>query len=119
MGHFALDKTLEIISKSYWFPGMRRYVTKYIANCLNCLYNKKPTGKKPGLLHPIPKNSTPFDTIHIDHLGPFVSSTKKNNYLLVITEAFTKFILLKAVQSTKVGSCTLFSDNSYRYVWCT
>jgi transposase InsO family protein len=108
MGHFALDKTLEIISKSYWFPGMRRYVTKYIANCLNCLYNKKPTGKKPGLLHPIPKNSTPFDTIHIDHLGPFVSSTKKNNYLLVITEAFTKFILLKAVQSTKVGPLLCF-----------
>lgn len=100
-GHMDLDKTVSVITKLYWFPSMRRYVKKYISCCLPCLYNKESGGKKPGLLHPIEKIAVPMDTIHIDHLGPFVKSKKKNMYLIVIVDAFTKFVFMKAVQSTK------------------
>lgn len=42
-----------------------------------------------------------MDTLHIDHLGPFVMSVRKNAYLVVIVDAFTKFVFLKAVANTK------------------
>lgn len=60
--------------------------------------------KKRGIFHPIPKETTPFHTIHIDHVGPFVKSKINNCYILVIIESFTKFIVLKAVKNTKSTS---------------
>lgn len=46
LGHFAIEKTLKRLCKYYWFPQMRQYVEKYIACCIQCLINKKTTGKK-------------------------------------------------------------------------
>lgn len=100
-GHFSLDKTLKLLNQSYWFPGMRQYVKRYITGCLGCLYNKEPAGKHPGFLFPIEKIGVPMHTVHIDHLGPFVVSRRKNAYLIVAVDAFTKFIIMKAVPNTK------------------
>lgn len=109
-GHFAIDKTLEAVSARYWFPAMRSYVKNYIRSCLGCMYNKIPSGKRPGRLNPIEKIETPMDTLHIDHLGPFVTSVKRNAYLIVIVDAFTKFIFLKAVPNTKTAPVTRFLE---------
>jgi transposase InsO family protein len=100
-GHFGFDKTYDLVSSQYWFKGMRLFVRKYVNNCLNCLYFKLPGGKRPGSLHPIPKTPVPFHTVHIDHLGPFVKTKAGNTQLFLIIDAFTKFILLYPVKSTK------------------
>lgn len=92
IGHFAFEKTLEKITSNYWFPKMRKFIKKYVDSCLECAYSKSSVNKKPGFLHPIPKVAAPFDTIHLDHTGPFVRSTRGNMYILVIIDAFTKFI---------------------------
>jgi hypothetical protein len=105
-GHFAFDKTYELISSQYWFKGMRRFIKKYIKNCLDCLFFKSPAGKLPGELHPIPKVPRPFHTVHVDHLGPFVKTKKGNTYVFVAIDAFTKFILLYAVRNTKTNLVT-------------
>lgn len=107
-GHFAVDKTMEVISARYWFPSMRAYIKNYIKSCLGCLFNKVPSGKRPGKLNPIEKHEIPMDTLHIDHLGPFVTSIKKNAYLIVIVDAFTKFVFLKAVPNTKTAPVTRY-----------
>lgn len=60
-----------------------------------------PGGPKEGLLHHIPKQDVPFHTIHADHLGPFVRSRKSNMYLLIIIDAFTKFINITPVRDIK------------------
>lgn len=80
---------------------MKKIVTKYIKNCLNCLYFKNVYGKKEGKLFPIPKYARPFHTLHIDHLGPFVKTMQQNAYLLVIVNSFTKFVFISAVRNTK------------------
>lgn len=103
-----MEKTLSAVSKLYWFPGMRRYIKEFITACLPCMYNKEPGGIRPGYLHPIEKVVIPFDTLHIDHLGPFVKSKRKNQYLIVIVDAFIKFVFLKAVRTTKVQPLVAF-----------
>jgi hypothetical protein len=100
-GHFAFDKTYELISRQYWFPRMRRFIKKYIDNCLHCIYFKTPAGKPQGSLHPIPKIAVPFHTVHIDHVGPFVKSRQGNTEVLVAVDAFTKFVLLYPVKTTR------------------
>lgn len=102
IGHFAFEKTLGKIKENYWFPKMRRLVKKYVESCLECAYSKSSGIKRPPL-HPIPKGDAPFDTLHVDHVGPFIKSTKGNTHLLVIIDAYSKFIILKPVRSTKTS----------------
>lgn len=99
-GHFGLEKTIKKISENYWFKGMRQFVRKYVQACLNCKYYKHTSGKKEGFLHPIEKIPTPFHTLHIDHVGPFVTSTRKNKYIFVVVDGFTKFCFLEALPDT-------------------
>lgn len=101
IGHFGVDKTLSKIRENYYFPKMRKFVTKYVNSCLNCLYYKAPSGKKPGQLHPIEKVAVPFHTLHLDHVGPFVRSRRHYSQILVIVDGFTKFSILEAVKNTK------------------
>lgn len=68
-GHFALDKTL------------RKFTAKYIKSCLKCLYYNSTSGKKLGLIYPIEKKAIPFDTLYLDHEGPYI----KNKNIQVIT----------------------------------
>jgi transposase InsO family protein len=105
-GHLSVEYTIRRIRLNYYFPKMRRFVTKYISACLNCAYYKHCSSKKQGKLYPIEKKAVPFHTIHIDHVGPFETSKKGNKYLLVIVDAFTKFTVLEAVKSTKVKPVT-------------
>lgn len=101
IGHFSVEKTMNKIEESYWFPKMKRFVKKYVQSCLECAHSKIPSGKKSGYLHPIPKVSLPYHTLHADHLGPFNTSKHKNKYLLVIIDSYSKFIIIKPVRNTK------------------
>jgi hypothetical protein len=53
------------------------------------------------------------NTIHIDHLGPFVLSSRNNAYLIVAIDGFTKFAFLRAVRNTKVGPVLKFLDEIF------
>ncbi|GBL85471.1 hypothetical protein AVEN_34645-1 [Araneus ventricosus] len=93
MGHFAVDKTVSKIKELYWFPYMKRYVCRHMSIRFECLVNKIPSGKRQGFLHSIPTGRRPFAIVHLDHLGPFVTSSKRNKELLLITDNMTRFVL--------------------------
>lgn len=50
-------------------------------------------------MHPIPKGETPFDTYHVDYIGP-LPSTKNYRHIFVVIDAFTKFVWLYPTKST-------------------
>lgn len=101
MGHFGLDRSMAKLLKYFWFPGARRYMRQHIEIYLECLMYKKRAGKKHGLLNPIPPGRRPFEVIHMDHLGPFVKSLKKNKELLVVIDNLTRFVTLYPMRDTK------------------
>lgn len=68
--------------------------------CIDCLINKKTEGHRPGYLHPISPETRPFTNIHIDHTGPFETSSKLNKYILVIADNLTKYVHLFPLWST-------------------
>ena len=39
-GHPGRWKTLELVSRNYWWPQMSRYVGKYVSTCDMCLWTK-------------------------------------------------------------------------------
>lgn len=84
----------------YWFSSIRRYVRQYVSMCINCFMHKRPAGKQPGFLHPIPPGKRPFQIVHVDHLGPFETSTPKNKYLSALSDNLTKYIHLYPCRTT-------------------
>ncbi|KAM8701956.1 hypothetical protein ACLKA7_001300 [Drosophila subpalustris] len=99
-GHMSVDKTVSRIHNLIWFPRMRNYVKSYIKSCVGCALNKQPGGRQQGQYHYDDMKPIPFSTIHIDHLGPFPRSSKRNEHIFAIVDAFTKFTIIRAVKST-------------------
>jgi len=109
IGHVGIDKVVGNVVKTYWFPNMREKVKEYIQNCLRCIEFSPPSGRAEGFLHSIPKKKVPFATNHIDHFGPLEKTGKGYRHLLIIVDAFTKFIRIYPCKSTT-------TDESIKYL---
>ncbi|CAK1540872.1 unnamed protein product [Leptosia nina] len=92
--HLGWEKTLEKLYDYYWFEGMSRYVRKVLNNCVTCKVSKKRSGRVPAELHPIPKVTIPWHTVHIDATGKLSGKSDNKEYVFVIIDAFTKFVVL-------------------------
>lgn len=101
MGHWSLDRTVTHILRKFWFRGLRRYIRQHIRGCFECLLVKVPGGRKSGKLHSPRLPERPMIKLHVDHLGPFQKSVKGNQHILVIVDAYSRFVRLYPVKSTK------------------
>jgi len=100
MGHASLHKMVDLIKKSFWFPKIESKASEHIGNCLSCIAYSSSHGKAEGFLNSIPKSDKPFEIVHIDHYGP-VDSGRTYKYILVVIDAFTKFVRLYPAKTTK------------------
>ena len=96
-GHLSVDRTIEKLLQLMWFPKMRGFVKSYIKSCVACAFNKHPGGCKEGEYHFSEIEPIPFKTVHIDHMGPFSMSSNRNEHVLVLVDAFTKYTVIRAV----------------------
>lgn len=103
LGHLGLDRTLQHIRKTYWFPRMAGFARKYIDNCIECAYNKRGKDETHFQLNNFETDPKPYDTIHIDHLGPYPKSSKGNVHLVGIIDSFTKFVILRPLRNTSTN----------------
>lgn len=69
--------------------------------------NKSRSGKQQIELHPIPKANTPWHTIHIDATGKFSGKNDQKEYVFVLVDAFTKYVLLR--HSTRINTDSAIS----------
>ncbi|KAL4132494.1 hypothetical protein QTP88_009633 [Uroleucon formosanum] len=94
---YIMGKKLFVIPKS-----MRKSITVRVHDLSGHLSVKKtkPRGRQPGLLYPIPLGQPPFDTVHMDHVGPFMTTPKGNKYILVMVDNLTNFTCLSAAKDT-------------------
>lgn len=101
LGHVGIDKTLEYLSRVYWFPDCKNKIKNYISNCLKCICYASNSNKNENVLHSIPKGDKPFNTLHIDHYGPLETTPTGKKYIFEVIDAFTKFVKFYDVKSTK------------------
>jgi hypothetical protein len=67
-GHFRIAKTYELLARNYFWPGMRRFVTKYITTCEVCQRDKVPRREPVGHLRPLDIPTTPWSSISMDFI---------------------------------------------------
>lgn len=103
--HLGVSKTHSRILEKYYWPGMRHDINYYVKTCRVCGAHKTPCQAKAGLMGKAKVVSYPFQSISLDLMGPFPRSRRGNTQLLVVTDWFTKFILVQPLAkatSTKV-----------------
>jgi hypothetical protein len=67
-GHPGRWKTLELVSRSYWWPQMSRYVGTYCKTCDLCIRTKKDRRLPVGTLQPLPVPAHPWETVSVDFI---------------------------------------------------
>lgn len=100
LGHLGFEKCHDQLRVQYWFPHAQDKIKTYIENCIRCIMHTAPKRINERTLHSIPKVPIPFDTLHIDHLGPLSNIRNKSKHILVVIDAFTKFVKLYPVNTT-------------------
>lgn len=103
--HLGWDKTLEKVYEHYWFDNLSRYVRKFVDNCITCKISKSNSGKIQAELHPIPKVSIPWHTVHIDVTGKLSGKSDLKEYIIVLIDSFTKFVLLYHTTQIDASNC--------------
>ena len=98
-GHSGADKTLLRLRQNYWWPGMANEVSDFVKTCKSCEAVKDPpkmhANKEP--LRPMPIADRPNERLHADLFQPGGMSGKGNKYILVLTDAFSKWVELVAI----------------------
>ena len=98
-GHAGLFKTRERIREDFWWIGMDQDIEGFLKGCQTCArYTDK--GKQP----PIPVQEFPLpmavnSRVHCDLHGPIVDRDGKKAFVVVLTDAMTKYCRLIAVDS--------------------
>jgi transposase-like protein len=98
-GHLGIRRTLQNITKRFWWPKMRKDTIEYVRTCDLCQHAKSSTAEA-SHMHDLKVWHVPgpFHTVHLDLCGPFNIKDKANNirvttkgnqYILVIVDAFT------------------------------
>ena len=111
-GHFGLGKTLELITRNYWWPRQWKMVKHFIRTCDICARTKSTRHKPYGLLEPLPVPSRPWDSISMDFIVELPEVNGKNA-ILVVVDRFTKMACFIACHNTvdANGTAQLFLDH--------
>jgi len=67
-GHLGQEKTLELVSRDYYWPQMRRFINEYVRTCDTCARNKAPQHRRHGELHPLPIPDGPWESVSMDFI---------------------------------------------------
>ena len=91
-GHLGINKTYNKITKHFYWPQIRHCVAEFCKTCHICQMVGKPNQKIPvAPLKPIPAFEEPFSKVIIDCVGPLSKTKSRNQYLLTIMCASTRF----------------------------
>jgi len=98
-GHGGIFKTAERIRERFWWPKMDKQIGEHIQRCEPCQATSDRGAQKINKLQPLPIPEGPNMRVHVDLFGPLKDPEGAKKHILVMTDAFTKLVSLKTVNS--------------------
>ena len=88
-GHPGQEKMLELLERSYFWPGMSIYVKNYVSQCDQCACFKGSNVVPPGKLQPLDIPNMPWVDVSADFI---IDLPLSNSYdsILVVVDRFSK-----------------------------
>ena len=84
IGHPRQHRMLELLKRTYQWPGLKEDIKKYVQGCLKCQQNKVQHQQRAGKLHPLEILKGPWQEISIDMIGPLPSSNGMDAILVIV-----------------------------------
>ncbi|KAF8093386.1 hypothetical protein N665_0383s0018 [Sinapis alba] len=105
-GHVGRDRTLKLVSDSYFWPSLRRDVERFVARCTVC-QQAKGQASNAGLYLPLPVPTQPWSDLSMDFVLGLPWTQRSNDSIFLVVDRFSKmihFILCNML-------CCLVGDN--------
>ena len=118
-GHPGRDATFQAINQTYWWTGMRKWITEYVKGCATCQQNKNLTHqhKTPLYRSPPPPNARPFEVVSMDLITQLPKSNGKDAILTIVDHGCTRATTFLPCMTTITaeGVAQLYMEHMYRW----
>ena len=84
VGHPGQYRMLELLKRTYWWPGLKEDVKRYVQGCFKCQQNKVQHQRKAGKLHPLEIPQGPWQEISIDIIRPLPKSNGMDAIVVIV-----------------------------------
>lgn len=108
--HGSIDKTIELVRRYYYWPGLAKDVRAYVLSCTTC---KETKASCHTLRPPMGKAfvaERPFQNLYIDLLGPYPRSKSGHTTILIILDQASKFVWLKPLKKATSKNIVQFLE---------
>jgi transposase InsO family protein len=110
-GHAAVDKVVARILQQYYWPGMHATVQTFIDKCSTCQKTQR-RFQSSAPVQRIKAEDRPNVRVHIDTFGPLKNAVGDKRHVIVMTDAFTKYSVVKSVPNKEAETiaAAIFDD---------
>jgi len=114
-GHGGQWKTVELVTRNFWWPGVTKEVKRYVEGCDACQRNKNRTEQPAGKLIPNSIPEKPWTHISADFITKLPLAQGYNS-ILVVVDRLTKMVhFVPTTEKTLAeGLARLFRDNVWK-----
>jgi len=90
-GHGGQWKTVELVTRNFWWPRVTKEVKRYMEGCDACQYNKNRTEQPAGKLMPNFIPEKPWTHISVDFITKLPLAQEYDS-ILVVVDRLTKMV---------------------------
>lgn len=119
-GHFGVERTHELLNRSYHWQHSRRDIDEYVKTCATCQRSKAPRRLPYGQLSSLPIPKAPFEELTMDFitgLPPVVRDGCAYDAILVIVDRYSK--MARYIPARKDWNAKDLADHFFRSVCCS
>ena len=97
----GVTRTLKMLKRFYWWVGMEACTKWWVRRCFKCQARKTSSKTVRWPLLPIPLPNSPGVAVSVDYFGPLPITTRRNSYILLFTDRFSRRADMFAVTTAK------------------
>jgi hypothetical protein len=99
-GQRGVARTLELVSRLYWWPSLRRDVVQHVRTCDTCQHVKPSSRAQPGLLQPLSVPEARWESVFFDLVTGLAQTTRGFNAILAFVDPLTTYVHLVPTMDT-------------------
>ena len=110
--HLGAVRIIKQLKSKYYWPGLNRDVRQWYKQCVLCAKSKGPPTRPHGRLQKI-RVGAPLDLVTMDILSGLPTATDGSKYILVLVDAFTKWVETFPLPDQEASTCITAAYNGF------